>query len=65
MRDKYAKKHGKLIRGVPVVVDQEMESKIKEAKDNGFDFQAWARDLFVENFETVLSFCDPKKAKHA
>lgn len=65
MREKYAKKHGKLTRTIPVIIDEEMEQKIKAAKENGFNFQAWARDVFMDNFETVLEFSNSSKVKHA
>lgn len=65
MKEKYSKRRGKLVRTIPVIVDETMYQQIVDARDNDFNFQEWARDVFTENFETVLEFCKSEKVKHA
>lgn len=62
---KYARKFGKLVRKVDVVLDDDHIQKIDEAKRNGFKYQEWARDQFLKGFHEIEDFLASQEIKHA
>jgi hypothetical protein len=63
---KYARKFGKLVRKVDVVLDDDHFQKIDEAKRKGFIYQDWARDQFLKGFHEIEEFLESKQnVKHA
>jgi hypothetical protein len=48
-KTQYMRKYGKLIRSWTIVVDEELYRLVREARDAGFDTNAWARDLIRDH----------------
>lgn len=51
---------GKLVKPVSVSFDEERYLEQQKAKDLGFEFNDWARKIFLENWQDVQSYIRKK-----
>lgn len=58
LADKYIRKHGKLRDRLAIPVDERMRKIAENAKQQGFDFNAWARDVLAERIHEVAQACE-------
>lgn len=56
--DKYMRRHGKITEVLAIPVDQQTRKIADDAKRNGFDFNAWARDVLAERIHEVAQACE-------
>lgn len=58
--DSYTRRHGKLLCTISIPVDQDMKHFAEMAKKVG-DFNAWVRDLILENMKSFTPLHNPTK----